>query len=188
MWSRLAQPCGPGCSPTRPRSMMVHSLIPNRETLATQLERLCRVCHADEVRLQYHVIRAADLSDPGCVVHAATPCDPSCNPVVQAATPRDPSCNPVVQAATPCDLGGALRAGDLPGHLTRREPARRKRRLGSAAAGYLGRLGRTPQAPGCAALHTRGQWPRRSAPSGRLRPGRAARPCGPYAVARLPRR
>ena len=31
--------------------MMVHSLIPNRETLASQLEKLCRVCHADEVVL-----------------------------------------------------------------------------------------------------------------------------------------
>ena len=30
---------------------MVHSLIPNRETLASQLEKLCRVCHADEVVL-----------------------------------------------------------------------------------------------------------------------------------------
>lgn len=29
----------------------MHTLIPNRETLATQLERLCRVCHADEVVL-----------------------------------------------------------------------------------------------------------------------------------------
>lgn len=58
---RLAQPLGLDvtCFKTsiwdetlyRAWSMMVHTLIPNRETLATQLERLCRVCHADEVVL-----------------------------------------------------------------------------------------------------------------------------------------
>ena len=58
---RLAQPLGLDvtCFKTsiwdetlyRAWSMIVHSLIPNRESLASQLERLCSVCQADEVVL-----------------------------------------------------------------------------------------------------------------------------------------
>jgi Ras-related GTP-binding protein A/B len=32
-------------------SLMVYSLIPNRDSLEAQLDKLCRVCHADEVVL-----------------------------------------------------------------------------------------------------------------------------------------
>ena len=58
---RLAQPLGLDvtCFKTsiwdetlyRAWSEMVHSLIPNRDALASQLERLCSVCNADEVVL-----------------------------------------------------------------------------------------------------------------------------------------